>query len=106
MLDIHYFLAWFDDYMVGGLLFFAAWTAYKSIEKGRKYLVAAWGIATGMSFYSFTSQLQVINQPDPAPVSSSTVAIVKGIMFLVAVVCLVFSLSDHELKPEGQSPGR
>jgi hypothetical protein len=96
--DIRYFINWFDDYIIGGFLFFAARATYKSVEKGRKYLIASWGFATGMSFYSFFSQLQAIDRPDPAPVSSSTVAIVKGIMFLVCIISLVFSLNDNSIE--------
>ncbi len=92
--DIQYFFAWFDDYLIGGFLFFAAWKTYKSLSQGRKYLIASWGVATGMSFYSFASQLQAINQQDPAPVSSATVAGVKGIMILVCIISLVFALDD------------
>jgi hypothetical protein len=96
--DIRYFMTWFDDYIIGSFLVFAAWRTHKSIAKGRKYLIASWGIATGMSFYSFFSQLQAINHPDPAPVSTSTVAIVKGIMFLVCIISLLFSLTDNSLE--------
>lgn len=103
--EIRYFITWFDDYIIGGFLFFAAWKTYKSLAKGRKYLIASWGFATGMSFYSFFSQLQAINLPDPAPVSSSTVAIVKGIMFLGCIISLVFSLSD-ETRYEQTEQGR
>jgi hypothetical protein len=93
--DSRYFITWFDDYIIGGFLFFAAWKTYKSITRGRKYLIAAWGFAAGMSFYSFFSQLQALHQPDPAPVSTSAVAIVKGIMFLTCIISLVFSLADN-----------
>ena len=93
--DSRYFISWFDDYLIGGFLFFAALKTYKSIAKGQKYLTAAWGLATGMAFYSFFGQLQSLDQPDPVPVSSSTVAIIKGIMLLACIVCLVFSLEDN-----------
>jgi hypothetical protein len=92
--DIHYFITWFDDYIIGGFLFFAAWKTYKSVTTGRQYLIASWGFATGMCFYSFFSQLQAVNQQDPAPVSTLTVVIVKGVMFLTCITCLLFSLSN------------
>jgi hypothetical protein len=97
--DIHYFVSWFDDYLIGGFLFFAAWKTYRSNQMGQKYLSAAWGFATGMAFYSFFSQLQSLGHADPAPVSSSTVAIVKGIMLLTCIVCLIFSFEDDSREP-------
>lgn len=96
--DPRYFISWFDDYIIGGFLFFAAWKTYKSVAKGRKYLIASWGFAGGMSFYSFFSQLQALDQPDPAPVSPSAVAIVKGIMFLTCILCLFFTLNDSSVE--------
>lgn len=97
MLDSRYFISWFDDYMIGAFLFFAAWKTYKSVATGRKYLIASWGFATGMIFYSFFGQLQAINQSDPGPVSSSTVVLTKGVMFLICITSLVFSLIDNPL---------
>jgi hypothetical protein len=92
MSDLHYFMFWFDDYIIGGSLFFAAWKTYRYAVNGYRYLIAAWGFATGMAFSSFFSQLQRIDEPDPAPVSSATVALVKGIMLLICVLGLILAL--------------
>ena len=97
MSDLHYFMFWFDDYIIGGFLFFAAWKTSRYAANGYRYLIAAWGFATGMAFGSFFSQLQRIDQPDPAPVASSTVAIIKGIMLLICVVSLTLAL-QHTVK--------
>jgi hypothetical protein len=56
--DLDYFITWFDDYIIGTFLFFAGWKTYKSLTNGAKYLVGAWGFATGMCFYSFFGQLK------------------------------------------------
>ena len=95
MSDSRCFISWFDDYMIGAFLIFSAWKTYRSVATGRKYLIASWGFATGMIFYSFFGQLLAINQPDPGPVSSSTVALIKGIMFVICVASLTFSLIDN-----------
>lgn len=97
MSDLHYFISWFDDYLVGGFLFFAAWKTFKSPANGQRFLIAAWGFATGMIFGSFFSQLQAINQPDPEPVSSVTVVIIKGIMFIICIVSLILALSRNSV---------
>lgn len=93
MSDLTNFMSWFDDYLIGGFLFFAAWKTFKSPANGEKFLIAAWGIATGMIFGSFLYQLQIINQPDPAPVSSASVAVVKGIMLLICITSLILALN-------------
>jgi hypothetical protein len=96
--DPRYFITWFDDYIIGGFLFFGAWKTYRSITNGVKYLIAAWGFATGMCFYSFFSQLQAINESDPGPLPSSVVVLIKGIMFLICIACLIFSLDQRHPK--------
>jgi hypothetical protein len=100
--DLRYFVSWFDDYLIGGFLIFAAYKTYKSIPDGQKYLSGAWGIATGMAFYSFFMQIQSLDRADPAPVASSTVAIVKGVMLVTCIVCLIFSLTE-KLNDEGRN---
>ena len=90
--DPHYFINWFDDYLIGGFLLFAAWKTYKIPESGHKYLIAAWGFANGMISYSFFGQLQRLNQPDPASISSTSVVLIKGIMFMICVVSLMLAL--------------
>jgi hypothetical protein len=92
--DIRYFIMWFDDYLIGGFLIFAAFKTYRSALNGQKYLSSAWGVATGMSFYSFFGQLISLDRPDPAPVASSTVAIIKGLMLLVCIVSMIFSYQN------------
>ncbi|HEY3386077.1 MAG TPA: hypothetical protein VGK46_06185 [Saprospiraceae bacterium] len=95
--DARYFISWFDDYIIGAFLFFAAWKTYNSLSEGQKYLRPPGGFASGMAFYSFFSQLQSLDQPDPAPVSSVAVAVVKGIMLLTCVTSLLFSFET--IKP-------
>jgi hypothetical protein len=96
--ELRYFISWFDDYIIGGFLFFGAWRTYKSMSNGVRYLIAAWGFATGMCFYSFFGQLQAINEPDPGPLSSPAIVLIKGVMFLICIVCLTFSLDERALK--------
>lgn len=98
LLDAHYFISWFDDYVIGGFLFLAAWKSKQTLIQGRQYLIAAWGFATGMAFSSFFMQLQNLDTLDPAPITSSGVAIIKGLMLLICILCFAFSL-EHA-RPE------
>ncbi|MDB5209692.1 MAG: hypothetical protein JWQ30_519 [Sediminibacterium sp.] len=94
--DPQYFIAWFDDYIIGAFLLFAAWRTLRHYNNGYKLLIGAWGFATGMIFSSFFGQLQRLGQPDPAPVSSITVAIIKGVMFAVCIISLVLALQHTD----------
>ena len=86
--------AFFDDYILGGLLLFGAWRVGKHARTGQKFLAAAWGFMCGMAYPSFFGQLEDmrLGEIDPAPVSSEWVAIIKGIGFSLAILGLVTSL--------------
>ena len=86
--------AMLDDYFLGGLLLFGAWSVTKDKIRGQRFLVAGWGVALGMVFLSFFGQIQqiMIGATDPAPVPSEWVAVVKGIGFIVVIIGFVTSL--------------
>ncbi len=86
--------ALFDDYLIGAFLLFGAWRVTKDARRGQRFLAAAWAFMCGMAYYSFFSQLQQnrLGLADPAPISSSWVAIIKGIGLAIAVMALVLSL--------------
>ena len=92
MADWHYLFAWLDDYLLGAFLIFAAWQANKNIVTGQKYLTAAWGGATAGLFLSFAGQLDHLAKPDPAPVSSLSVAVIKGVILIFCITNLTISL--------------
>jgi hypothetical protein len=86
--------SFFDDYVLGGFLLYGAWRVGRDPRSGQRYLTAAWGFALGMVVLSFIGQLNAISrgEGDPAPVSSETVALVKGIGFVVIALGLISSL--------------
>src|SRR5688572_19222631 len=86
--------AFFDDFIIGGLLLFGAWRVGKDARTGQKFLTAAWGFMCGMVYPSFFGQLEAIRagEVDPAPISSEAVAVMKGIGFALAILGLVTSL--------------
>jgi hypothetical protein len=95
---------WLDDYILGALLLYGAWRASKDIRSGRRYLAAAWGFTCGMAYSSFFSQLGRLNEPDPAPIPSVWVAVIKGVGLALAILALVGSLTRaHEESDEGQA---
>jgi small-conductance mechanosensitive channel len=86
--------ALFDDYIIGALLIYGAWRVGRDARAGQRFLVAAWGFACGMGYASFFGQLYANSRgvTDPAPISGSSVAVVKGVAFAVAILALVASL--------------
>jgi len=90
---------WLDDYFMGALLLYGAWRVSKDIRSGRRFLAAAWGFTCGMGYSSFFAQLERLNDPDPAPISSAWVAVIKGVGLALAILALVGSLKRQ--KEEG-----
>jgi hypothetical protein len=90
---------WLDDYFIGALLLYGAWRTSKDMRNGRRFLAAAWGFTCGMAYSSFFGQLARLNEPDPAPIPSAWVAVIKGVGLALAILALVGSLK--RLKEEG-----
>ncbi|MCI0389018.1 MAG: hypothetical protein MOB07_09685 [Acidobacteria bacterium] len=87
---------WLDDYFLGALLLYGAWRTGKDILSGRRFLAAAWGFTCGMGYSSFFAQLVSLNEPDPAPISSAWVAVIKGVGLALAILALVGSLKRQK----------
>jgi hypothetical protein len=83
---------WLDDYFIGALLLYGAWRTSKDVSSGRRFLAAAWGFTCGMAYSSFFAQLERLNEPDPAPIPSTWVAVIKGVGLALAILALVGSL--------------
>ena len=93
------FIAWrstknFDDYILGAFLLYGAWRVGKDVKSGQRFLAAGFAFMCGMVYYSFFGQLRDIRMglADPAPISSTTVAIIKGIGFVLGILGLACSL--------------
>ena len=86
--------AYFDDFFLAGLLLYGAWRVWRDPRAGQRFLAAGWGFACGMIYPSFFSQLNRVRQglPDPAPISSEWVLVIKTVGFAVAILSLVLSL--------------
>ena len=84
----------FDDYILGGLLLFGAWRVTKDARRGQRFLAAGWGFMCGMAYLSFFGQLYAnrLGIADPAPISATAVAVVKGVGLAVGVIALILSL--------------
>jgi len=86
--------AFFDDYILGAFLLYGAWRVGKDARSGQRFLAAGFAFMCGMVYYSFFGQLRDIRMgvADPAPISSTSVAIIKGIGFVLGILGLACSL--------------
>ena len=82
-----------DDFLIGGLLLFAAWSGSRHPARGRVLLVAAWGAFCGGMYYAFFGQ--IANQGDDVSgLSNGVVVAVKGVLFAVGIVALIRSARE------------
>ena len=93
--------ALFDDYILGGLLLYGAWRVGRDARTGQRFLAAGFAFMCGMAYYSFFGQLHNLRTgvPDPAPISSTSVAVIKGVGLALAVLGLVLSLRRLPQEP-------
>jgi len=84
----------FDDYILGALLLYGAWRVGKDARSGQRFLAAGWAFMCGMAYLSFFGQLSDLRRgvSDPAPISSSWVAVIKGAGLCLGVIALILSL--------------
>src|SRR6185295_5431281 len=90
--DLSIWPCWLDDFVLGVLLLYGAWRVGKDVRKGRPFLAAGWGFTCGMAYGSFFTQLNHLHEPDPAPIPSVWVAVIKGVGLVLATVALIVTL--------------
>jgi hypothetical protein len=97
--------ALFDDYLMGALLIWGAWSTRGGYTAGIPVLTAAWGFTCGLGYYSFFEQVRryLLGEVDPAPISSGWIVGIKGGGLALAVLALILTLrkgrSNEESSP-------
>lgn len=85
------FTTMFEDYLGGALLLIGGWAAYRARSWGAVFLVLAWASIAGLMTSSFFGQLEeTLRQTESEP-NNMLVVVVKFVLWIVAVVSLVFS---------------
>jgi hypothetical protein len=87
-----------DDYLIGALLLWGAWSAREGVPNGRVRLAGAWGFTCGLAYYSFFEQIRrnAAGEIDPASVPPTWIAIIKGVGLALAVLALVVTLRSSD----------
>jgi hypothetical protein len=93
--------AYIDDFIAGIFLLTAAIAVSRQKAHGPALLVAAWGVLAGGLYGSFFGQVQNVSNADISGLPNPAVVLVKGCLFLLAVVALVFSIrsASHREAP-------
>jgi hypothetical protein len=81
-----------DDFIAGALLLYAARAVSRKQPRGAVLLVAAWAVLCGGLYSSFFSQLERGAGSDVSGLANTTVVLVKGALYAVALVSLVLSV--------------
>jgi hypothetical protein len=79
-----------DDFIAGGLLLYAAHATTRGKPSGPVLLAAAWGVLCGGLYNSFFWQLGA--EHDVSGLANTTVVVVKGILYAIALTGLVLSI--------------
>lgn len=85
-----------DDFIVGALLLFAAWSSVRDRTYSGRLMVAAWGILCGGLWSSFFGQLYSPARNDISGLPNVTVVCVKLVVYSVAIVALVLCIRRRD----------
>jgi hypothetical protein len=96
LLDPREFLSWFDDYILGAVLLFAADGLRRNIPKARLYAIAAFGIGFGALFLSTLAQFRDYAKGDPGILPSGLVALFKILILVYMGIGLHFSIQSAD----------
>jgi uncharacterized membrane protein YdcZ (DUF606 family) len=78
-----------DDFIAGGLLLYAAHAVTRGRRSGRVLLAVAWAVLCGGLYGSFFWQLSSAQTHDVGGLPNTTVVIIKGVLYAIALAGLV-----------------
>ncbi len=80
-----------DDFIIGGLLLFAARSASRGKPNSSIVLVAVWAILCGGLYSSFFGQLGRSAAHDVSGLANTTMVAIKGVLYGIALLSLWLS---------------
>jgi hypothetical protein len=87
---------WIDDVLIGAALLAAAWAAHARPALARPALAGAWGIASGMGYYSFAGHVLEARARDVSGLPGWTLAAAVGAGWLLALYALASAVAGHD----------
>lgn len=92
--ELQYFMHWFDDFIIGGVLIFVGFKALKGNSGSILNLVIVWSMAVGVLVMSFLYQLNLYlgDDKEPGVFSKHLVALVKGLLVAYTIIGLTKSI--------------
>jgi hypothetical protein len=86
------FLSWFDDYMLGGCLLWAAYRLRQKSKNADLHSIAMWGIGFGALFLSTLAQIRDFAKGDPGVLPTQIVLVFKLLILIYMGVGLHLSV--------------
>ena len=80
-----------DDFIVGALLLYAAYSCTREETRGPVLLVLAWAALCGGLYGSFFWQLSSDATHDVGGQANMTVVVIKGLLYAISLTALVFA---------------
>jgi len=90
--DLSVWPTWLDDFLLAALLFAGARLTSGLRYHNARYLAAAWGVSCGMGYGSFFNTVLNLEVPDPGPLPTVAVALIKGVGLALAIAALIGAL--------------
>src|SRR3954451_15035146 len=85
---------WIDDVAIGAALLAAAWAARARPALARPALAGAWGIASGMGYYSFAGHVLEAGARDVSGLPGWALATAVGAGWLLALYALASAVAS------------
>lgn len=84
--------AYVDDFIIGALLLWGAYSVTHQKRYGQPLLIAAWGVLCGGMWASVFAQLQNPNPADISGLPNITVLLIKLVIYGIAITSLTLSI--------------
>jgi uncharacterized membrane protein YdcZ (DUF606 family) len=89
--NFEHFHSYVDDFIAGALLLYAASAVTRGRRNGPVLLAVAWAVLCGGLYGSFFWQLTSGETHDVGGLPNTTVVVIKGVLYAIALVGLVLA---------------
>jgi uncharacterized membrane protein YdcZ (DUF606 family) len=98
--NFEHFHSYVDDFIAGALLLYAAHAVTRGRRNGPVLLAIAWAVLCGGLYGSFFWQLTSGESHDVGGLPNTTVVVIKGVLYAIALVGLVLASRSAIAKQE------